>query len=137
MKNLTSPERQNNPYFWEDLQELLKRSDIIIDRPRGFIHPDYPDFTYPLDYGYLAGTGGSDGAEVDIWLGSTEDITLNGILCTTDTRKKEAEIKLICSCTPQEISLLWQINNQEGMHAIYIPCPFENPIRKRPHTERA
>lgn len=129
MKNLASPNLQNNPDFWEDLKKLLKSCKIIIDRPRGYVHPDYPDFSYPLDYGYLQGTGGSDGAEVDIWIGSKKALTLDGILCTSDQHKKEAEIKLICSCTIEELSLLWQINNEAGMHAIYIPNPCDTIIK--------
>jgi inorganic pyrophosphatase len=40
---------------------------------------------YPLDYGYLEGTCGGDGAGIDVWVGLKADKTLTGILCTVDT----------------------------------------------------
>jgi inorganic pyrophosphatase len=39
--------------FWQALDSLISMSEIVIDRPRGTTHPRYPDFIYPLDYGYL------------------------------------------------------------------------------------
>lgn len=39
--------------FWKALDELVGSSEIVIDRPRGTVHPKYPDFIYKVDYGYL------------------------------------------------------------------------------------
>ncbi len=39
--------------FWEALDELVNSSEIVIDRPRGIVHPKFPDFNYKVDYGYL------------------------------------------------------------------------------------
>jgi inorganic pyrophosphatase len=47
--------------FWSRLDELIKSSEIVIDRPKGTPHPKYPDLIFPLDYGYLKGTSGGDG----------------------------------------------------------------------------
>ena len=52
--------------FWNALDTLIATSEIAIDRPRGSAHPRYADITYPLDYGYLTGTSGGDGDEIDI-----------------------------------------------------------------------
>jgi len=41
-----------------------------IDRPRGTAHPRFPEFIYPLDYGYLEGPQGGDGNAVDVWRGA-------------------------------------------------------------------
>lgn len=30
--------------FWNALDELVCSSEIVIDRPRGSVHPKYPDF---------------------------------------------------------------------------------------------
>ena len=35
--------------------------EIVVDRPRGSHHPDFPEFVYELDYGYLKGTTSADG----------------------------------------------------------------------------
>ena len=42
-----------NDEFWNALDELVKNSEIIIDRPKGTAHPKFPDFIYKVDYGYL------------------------------------------------------------------------------------
>ena len=39
--------------FWEALDLLADNSEIVIDRPKGSVHPKYPDFVYKIDYGYL------------------------------------------------------------------------------------
>ena len=57
---------------------------------------------YPLDYGYLAKTRGSDGAAVDVWCGSLSPRTLVGIVNTCDLGKRDVEVKLLLGCTPAE-----------------------------------
>lgn len=52
--------------FWRRLDELLERSEIVVDRPRGSRHPRFPEIVYALDYGYLAGTTSTDGEGVDV-----------------------------------------------------------------------
>lgn len=45
-----------NSEFWNALDELVSKSKIVIDRPKGTRHPKYPDILYKVDYGYLEGT---------------------------------------------------------------------------------
>lgn len=45
-----------NTDFWRNLDELVRQSKIIIDRPKGTAHPKFPDFIYKVDYGYLENT---------------------------------------------------------------------------------
>lgn len=42
--------------------------DIVIDRPIGSVHPEYPDTVYPLNYGYIPNTKGGDSEETDVYL---------------------------------------------------------------------
>ena len=42
-----------NSDFWTAAETLVAQSRIVIDRPKGSAHPRYPDFLYPVDYGYL------------------------------------------------------------------------------------
>lgn len=56
--------------FWDALDALAAACERVIDRPRGTVHPKYPSFVYPLDYGYLKNTSSADGEGIDIWLGS-------------------------------------------------------------------
>lgn len=41
-----------NSDFWKALDDLVKHSEIVIDRPKGTAHPKYPNFIYRVDYGY-------------------------------------------------------------------------------------
>lgn len=57
-------------YFWVYLDELITQSKIIIDRPKGSVHPRYTQIAYELDYGYLNGTKSSDNEGIDVWIGT-------------------------------------------------------------------
>ena len=35
--------------FWEALDALVGGAEIVVDRPRGSHHPDFPEFVYELD----------------------------------------------------------------------------------------
>lgn len=88
--------------FWRRLDELLERSEIVIDRPRGSRHPRFPEIVYALDYGYLGGTTSADGEGVDVWLGSDAAQRLDAVICTVDLDKRDAEMKLMVGCTAEE-----------------------------------
>jgi inorganic pyrophosphatase len=45
-----------------------KKTMIQIDRPLGSVHPKYPDFVYPVNYGFVPGTLGPDGEEIDAYV---------------------------------------------------------------------
>jgi len=110
------------------MQHLLITNSLIIDRPKGSSHPRYPNIRYPLDYGYLEYTTSSDGGGIDVWLGSLNtvmmedgDKTLTGILCTFDTLKCDAEIKLLIECSEEDIQVIRDFHKE--MYTLYIPNP--------------
>ena len=114
--------------FWQSLSRLLNTNSLIIDRPTGSTHPRYPDMIYPLDYGYLDNTTSSDGGGIDVWLGSLNTLmnedglkTLTGILCTFDTLKRDAEIKLLIACNTEDIQTIRDFHKE--MMTLYIPNP--------------
>ncbi len=116
--------------FWQAMAELLATNPIIIDRPRGSVHPRYPDVIYPLDYGYLENTTASDGGGIDVWLGSLNPLehkkgakTLTGILCTFDRLKRDAEIKLLIGCNEEDVQIIR--NFHQEMYLLYVPNPME------------
>lgn len=47
---------------------LGKAVDIRIDRPIGSTHPEQPNLTYPINYGYIPNVLGGDGEELDVYL---------------------------------------------------------------------
>jgi inorganic pyrophosphatase len=97
--------------FWTDLDILLQSAELVIDRPQGSSHPRYPLLIYPLDYGYLKGTSGGDGNELDVWRGTCTEAKLDAIVCTVDRLKKDVEIKLLLGCTDQEKIIICDFHN--------------------------
>ena len=110
-----------NHDFWTNLDQLVNESNIIIDRPRGSAHPKYPDFIYPVDYGYLENTSSMDGAGIDVWVGSGEKI-VDAIMCIVDLMKKDSEIKILIGCTEEEKAAIYDLHNRtQYMKGILIP----------------
>lgn len=107
--------------FWQEMAQLIKTNAIIIDRPKRKPHPRYPDMIYPFDYGYLENTTAGDGDGIDVWIGTLKGKLLTGILCTFDTFKRDAEIKLLIGCTNEDVQIIRTFNNR--MHTLYIPNP--------------
>jgi inorganic pyrophosphatase len=106
--------------FWEKLDTIIVASEIFIDRPKGTVHPRFPDMRYPFDYGYLKGTSGGDGNEIDVCLGTSDDKRLSGVICTVDTRKKDTEVKLLIGCTEEEIKTIENFFNNDIMSGILV-----------------
>lgn len=97
--------------FWKALDNLIDNSEIVIDRPKGTLHPKYPDFIYQVDYGYLKGTSSMDGSGIDVWVGSGEK-RIVAIMCTVDLMKKDSEIKILIGCTEEEMMKVYQTHNE-------------------------
>jgi inorganic pyrophosphatase len=111
---------QASENFWRHLQQLVETSDIIIERPKGSVHPNYPGYIHPVDYGYLKNTSGADGSEIDIWAGSSGSERVEAILCIIDLDKRDSEIKILFSCTDDEIERIVDLQNQGNMSALLI-----------------
>jgi inorganic pyrophosphatase len=107
--------------FWTYLDGLLQSTELVIDRPRGWPHPRYPALIYPLDYGYLKGTSGGDGNELDVWRGTCTAAKLDAGVCTVDRLKKDVEVKLLLGCTEKEKTMICDFHNgSEYMAAILL-----------------
>lgn len=106
--------------FWQALDELIRTSEIVIDRPRGSAHPRYPEMIYPVDYGYLKDSASMDGQGIDVWRGSGEK-RIDAIICTVDLLKRDSEIKLLLGCTEEEKQLIYELHNDsEYMKGVLI-----------------
>ena len=110
-------------HFWTKLDELVAACTLRIDRPRGSAHPRYPDWIYPLDYGYLEGTRSADGGGIDIWVGSLADKKVTAIVCTVDTVKRDSEMKILIGCTPQEAEIIHSFHNDDAQAAVLMERP--------------
>ena len=106
--------------FWEALEKFVTSKSIVIDRPKGSTHPRFPGVIYPLDYGYLKDTKSTDGAEIDLWLGSRRLKNIDGILVTIDLQKTDLEIKMLIGCSEDEMYEILNLQNSGQMRSIIV-----------------
>jgi len=88
--------------FFYALDCIVNSSQVVIDRPKGSIHPAYPDIEYPLDYGYFLATSAPDGAGIDVFRGSAPGVGITAVYFTIDRRKLDMEAKVVLNCTEAE-----------------------------------
>jgi inorganic pyrophosphatase len=102
------PAAQSAPIFWHHLDHLVAESDVRIDRPRGTAHPRYPDYIYPLDYGYLDGSTSMDGGGIDVWVGSLAERRVGGVICNGGPGQARFGDQAAAGCTPEEMQIALQ-----------------------------
>ncbi|MBE6989999.1 MAG: inorganic pyrophosphatase [Ruminococcaceae bacterium] len=70
---------------------------VMVDRPLGSRHPQYPDLIYPLNYGYVAGVTGGDGEAQDAYiLGPEEPLeSFTGRVIAVVHRRDDVEEKWV------------------------------------------
>ena len=98
--------------FWQAIDALCAQSQVVIDRPKGTPHPRYPEFIYPMDYGYLQGTSSMDGGGIDVWVGTRGDRAIDAVMCVVDLLKRDSEIKLLIGCTEAEKEIVCRVHNE-------------------------
>ena len=107
--------------FWKAVDALVSSGEIVIDRPKGSVHPRFPSIKYEVNYGYIENTSSMDGGGIDVWRGSLPSDEVNAIICTVDLMKKDSEIKLLIGCTEEEIDTVYEFHNDnEFMKGILI-----------------
>ena len=109
--------------FWARLDTIISTSRMVVDRPTGSRHPRYPSIQYPIDYGYLDGVGSSDGGDLDVWRGSLPSPDLVGIVCTSDTLKRDSEVKMLLGCTDKEVEAIERFHTNEYMSCLIVRRP--------------
>ncbi|MCI5877798.1 MAG: NUDIX domain-containing protein [Lachnospiraceae bacterium] len=80
-----------------------------IDRPMGSCHPRHKDMFYPVNYGYVSGVKGGDGAEQDIYL--------------------LGENSAVTEYTGKVIAVYHRYNDNETKW-IVVPCDEDGAVRK-------
>lgn len=109
--------------FWATLDDLVADARYETDRPKGSTHPRFPEYVYPVDYGFLTGTQGGDGEGIDVWHGTHRPATVTGVVCTIDPFKRNAELKILLGCTPDEVA---------AIRAFYADQPQATLFHSRP-----
>ena len=112
---------KHNKDFWKAIDTLVSSGKIVIDRPKGSVHPRFSNIIYAVDYGYIENTSSMDGSGIDVWRGSMSEKKVTAIICTVDLMKKDSEIKLLIGCTDEEMNTVYEFhNNSEFMKGIII-----------------
>jgi F420 biosynthesis protein FbiB-like protein len=73
-----------------------------------------------LDYGFLEGTCGPDGAGIDIWVGSRQERSASALALTVDLIKRDAELKILLGCTAEEEQIVLNAMNSRSLRAILV-----------------
>lgn len=70
---------------------------VIVDRPLGSTHPNYPDLIYPVNYGFVRGIIAADGEEQDAYILGTECAvdSFTGIVAAIIHRSDDCEEKWV------------------------------------------
>ena len=84
------------------MDSFVRESKIIVDRPKGTVHPRTGGIIYPVDYGHLENTKSSDNSEIDVFVGSAKNQDLDAVICSVDLCKRDCEIKLLIGCDDKE-----------------------------------
>lgn len=106
--------------FWGRLDGLVNSCKLNIDRPKGSSDSEHADLVYPYDYGHLEGTQAGDGDGIDVWVGSLPARTVTAVVCTVDVKKRDAEVKILVGCTPQEAQEILKVHNYGLQSAILV-----------------
>lgn len=111
---------KTNSKFWDMLDQIIQNGTTI-ERPKNTSHPKWNNMIYPVNYGYINNTASSDGAEIDIWIGSEPNPKVVGVINIVDIVKCEAEIKVLYGCTEDEMAAIYKFHNQtNGMGGILM-----------------
>jgi inorganic pyrophosphatase len=100
--------------FWTRSDRLIEAHEIIIDRPKNSHHPQHPEIVYPFDYGYLKGTSGGDGNEIDVCQGTLGKNRLVAVICVVDILKHDAEVKFLVDCTEEATAVIERFYNESN-----------------------
>ncbi len=65
----------------------------------------------------------ADGGGIDVWVGSLADKRVTAIVCTVDTAKRDAEMKILLGCTPQEAQVILGVHNSDAQAGVLVERP--------------
>jgi inorganic pyrophosphatase len=106
--------------FWQEIDQLCAMTNHVVDRPPHSAHPRFPEWIYPVAYGYLEGTTGGDGDGIDVWFGSGTEGGTTAIACTVDPYKRDSEVKYLWRCTPDEVEAIRRFYENQPMKVLLI-----------------
>ena len=121
-------EFENNAYFWQKLDTIYLSSKLEIDRPKDSVHYKYSNLVYPVDYGYLKDTTGTDMKPIDVFKGSLGGSQVQAVAVSADILKKDSEVKLMVGCSEEEIyDIMHFLNQTQFQKAVLLYRGYEVP----------
>ncbi len=119
---------ENNAYFWQKMDTLLLSSTCKIDHPQGSSHPVYANLIYPVDYGFLQDTVGTDTQPIHVFKGKKSAQNVGAIVISADILKKDCEVKLLVGCDEEEkVKILEFLNQTQFQKAILVQRGNQTP----------
>ena len=97
----------NNGYFWQKIDSLILSTNVVISQEKGSHHAEYLNMVYPVNYGYLEDTDA-----IKVFKGSASRSKVEAVMVVADILKRDLEVKLLWSCTPEEETEILQFINQ-------------------------
>jgi inorganic pyrophosphatase len=110
----------SNDDFFRSFEDFIQENGITIDRPKGSAHPRFPEWIYPINYGYINGTKSQDGGGIDVYQGDADTVGVIGVICIVDAMKKDSEIKVLYNCTEENIETALKMSNKGKMHGLLV-----------------
>ena len=88
---------EKEPHIYDYSGIIGRKVQCTVDRPMGTYHPRHREHFYPINYGYVNGVIGGDGAEQDVYiLGVDKPLeTFEGVVCAVYHRFNDNEDKWI------------------------------------------
>ena len=121
-------EFENNAYFWQKLDTIYLSSKLEIDRPKDSVHYKYSNLVYPVDYGYLKDTTGTDMKPIDVFKGSLGGNQVQAVAVSADILQKDSEVKLMVGCSEEEIyDIMHFLNQTQFQKAVLLYRGYEVP----------
>ena len=103
--------------------------DVVIDRPMGTTHPRFPDFVYPINYGYIPGTMAPDGHPIDAYvLGAEYPLKrCSAVVIAVIRRRDDVEDKLVVALSGEwsKASISESTSFQEQWFDSWVELPGE------------
>ena len=121
---------ENNAYFWQKIDTLYLSSNLVISRHKGETHPNFKNLIYPVEYGHLKDTLGTNMEGLSVYVGSESKTTINGIVVAADILIKSVDIKILVGCNEEEIyEVLHFLNSTDFQKTVFIKRGNEIPSR--------
>ena len=111
-------------------QFLGRRLTIVIDRPYGSAHPEYPGLRYSLNYGFVPGIPAPDGENLDAYIyGVTKPVRrFTGTVIAVIHRRNDMEDKLVVApsgMVAYEPQIAEAVRFQEQYFDTSVICIYE------------